>query len=176
MLTRMVLRFVFHRLMTASSRLGRKVRAKMLSQGGPLIRVRPGDLSNAGVERAPRVVGVKAGLPLLADGRVLDVANVVWCTGYDSALSWIDLPIFGEYGEPRHEAGWVENEPGLYFVGRMFLYAASSVMVHGVGRDAARIAEAIKARTAALTAERSRVTLPPAIPGSQSNPAVSTLP
>jgi putative flavoprotein involved in K+ transport len=175
LLTRMVLRFVFHRLLTANTRLGRKVRAKMLSQGGPLIRVRPGDLAAAGVERTSRIVGVKAGLPLLADGRVLEVANIVWCTGYDSALSWIDLPIFGEFGEPLHEAGCVKNERGLYFVGRMFLYAASSVMIHGVGRDAARIAEAIEARTAARIAERSRAVLPAATTA-RSNPVVTTHP
>jgi putative flavoprotein involved in K+ transport len=162
LLTRLVLRFVFHRLLTANSRLGRKVRAKMLSQGGPLIRVKPRELSAAGVERAPRVIGVKAGLPLLADGRVLDVANIVWCTGYDSALSWIDLPIFDEFGEPLHEAGCVKNEPGLFFVGRMFLYAASSVMIHGVGRDAARIAETIAAKTTARMPEGARATLPAA--------------
>ena len=68
---------------------------------------------------------------MLEDGRVLEVANVIWCTGFDSGLSWIDLPIFGEYGEPVHEPGVVTGEPGLYFVGRLFLYAASSVMIHG---------------------------------------------
>jgi putative flavoprotein involved in K+ transport len=146
-LVRLVLRFLFHRLLTVKTPMGRKVRVKMLSQGGPLIRVKPKDLLAAGVKRVPRVVGVRDGLPLLEDGRVLDVENVVWCTGYDVALSWIDLPIFGEYGEPLHESGVATTEPGLYFVGRMFLHAASSVMVHGVGRDAARIVQAIVART-----------------------------
>lgn len=142
-LVRLVLRVLFHRVMTLKTPMGRKLRSKMLTQGGPLIRQRPQDLSAAGVERVLRVAGVKDGHPLLEDGRVLDVANVVWCTGYDAGLSWIDLPIFGDHGEPVHQAGVVENEPGLYFVGRLFLYAASSVMVHGVGRDAARIARKI---------------------------------
>ena len=34
----------------------------------------------------------------------------------------------------------------VYFVGLHFLYALSSDMIHGVGRDAARIAGAIAAR------------------------------
>jgi putative flavoprotein involved in K+ transport len=39
--------------------------------------------------------------------------------------------------------GVVPEVPRLYFVGLMFLYAGSSVMVHGVSRDAARIADLI---------------------------------
>jgi putative flavoprotein involved in K+ transport len=147
-LVTLVLRILFHRVMKATSPIGRKMRVKMFTQGGPLIRVKPQDLLAAGVERVARVAGVKDGRPVLEDGRVLDVKNVIWCTGFDSGLSWIDLPIFGEYAEPVHEGGIVKGEPGLYFVGRLFLYAASSVMVHGVGRDAARIAEAITARCA----------------------------
>jgi putative flavoprotein involved in K+ transport len=42
----------------------------------------------------PRTVGVKAGAPALEDGRVLDVSNVVWCTGFRPDFGWIDLPVF----------------------------------------------------------------------------------
>ena len=81
-----------------------------------------------------------------SDGRVLDVANVIWCTGYHPASSWIDLPVFDADGEAKHERGLVTGEPGLYFVGLHFLYAMSSTMIHGVGRDAERIVEVIAAR------------------------------
>ena len=133
--------------------MGRKMRVKMLTHGGPLVRTKPNDLVTAGVERVPRIVGVRNGLPELEGGRVLDVPNVVWCTGFDPALAWLDLPIFGGDGEPKHEKGVVSGEPGLYFVGRMFVYAASSVMVHGVGRDAERVARIIseRARSASKT-------------------------
>jgi len=137
---RLLLRVVFHRLLTIRTPLGRKARPKLVSQGGPLIRQKPADLARAGIERAARVVGVDNGRPLLADGRVLDVANVIWATGFDNALNFIELPIFDERGEPRHEAGVVKEAPGLYFVGLHFLYSFSSAMIHGVGRDAARIA------------------------------------
>jgi putative flavoprotein involved in K+ transport len=80
---------------------------------------------------------------------VLDVANLVWCTGYHPGFSWIDLPVFGPDGLPRHEGGLVAGEPGLYFVGLHFLYSLSSEMIHGVGRDAARIAGAVAARARA---------------------------
>ena len=137
---RLLLRVVFHRLLTIRTPFGRKARPKLLSQGGPLIRQKPADLERAGIERAARVVGVENGRPLLADGRVVDVANVIWATGFDNAMSFIDLPIFDEHGEPRHDAGVVSEAPGLYFVGLHFLYSFSSAMIHGVGRDAARIA------------------------------------
>jgi putative flavoprotein involved in K+ transport len=122
------------------------MRPKVLHIGGPLVRTKPRDLETAGVERLPRVVGARNGLPLLEDGRVLDVANVVWCTGFHPGFSWIDLPVFDVNGEPRHEAGVVPTEPGLFFVGLHFLYAFSSTMIHGVGRDAERIAKAVAAR------------------------------
>jgi putative flavoprotein involved in K+ transport len=117
----------------------------MLHKAAPLIRLKPKDLVRAGVIRVPRVADVRNGQPVLEDGRVLDVANVVWCTGFDPGFSWLDLPVFGADGEPRHTAGIVEDEPGLFFVGLHFLYAFSSDMIHGVGRDAARIADVVAA-------------------------------
>jgi putative flavoprotein involved in K+ transport len=147
-------RVVFHRILTVNTPMGRKARVKMLTQGGPLIRVKPKDMAAAGVVRVPRVAGVERGLPCLADGRVLDVANVIWCTGFSPGFSWIDLPVFeADGGEPKHQSGIVPGEPGLYFVGLHFLHAFSSTMIHGVARDAARIADAIAART--LSARRS---------------------
>ena len=145
-LVRFVLRVLFHRILTVSTPLGRTVRPKVLHAGGPLIRVKPKELAAAGVARVPRIVGARNGLPLLADGRVLDVANVIWCTGFHPGFSWIDLPVFGSDGEPRHDRGVVRDQPGLYFVGLHFLYAFSSTMIHGVGRDAARIADAVAGR------------------------------
>jgi len=145
-LVRLVLRGLFHRVLTVATPIGRKVRPVVLSQGGPLIRTKPRDLKAAGVVRVPRVTGVRDGLPQLVDGRVLEVTNVVWCTGFDRALAWIKLPLEMENGEPRHERGVVSGQPGLYFVGMHFLYALSSTMIHGVGRDARRIAEAAAAR------------------------------
>jgi putative flavoprotein involved in K+ transport len=146
LLARLVLRVLFHRILTVDTPMGRAMRPKVMHIGGPLIRLRPGDLSGARVQRTPSVVGVQNGLPLLADGRVLDVANVIWCTGFHPGFSWIDLPVFGPDGEPQHESGVVPAEPGLYFVGLYFLHAFSSTMIHGVGRDAARIANAVAAR------------------------------
>lgn len=144
-----VFRILFHRILTVSTPLGRKVRPKVIHGGGPLIRVRAKHLADAGVERVPRTVGVRDGRPVLEDGRALDVANVIWCTGFHPGFSWIDLPVLEEDGAPMHEAGIVRKAPGLYFVGLDFLYAFSSTMIHGVGRDAERIAGAVAARVRA---------------------------
>jgi putative flavoprotein involved in K+ transport len=145
LLIRLVLRVVFHRILTVRTPMGRKARARMLHVGGTLVRTKPRDLIAAGIKRVPRVARIENGLPVLEDGRVLDVANVVWCTGFHPGFSWIDLPVFEPDGEPQHEEGIVASEPGLYFVGLHFLSAMSSVMIHGVGRDAARIADRISA-------------------------------
>jgi putative flavoprotein involved in K+ transport len=145
-LLRVVLRVIFHRILTVATPMGRAVRPKVLHIGGPLVRTKPRDLTAAGVIRVPRMAGVRNGLPVLEDGRVLDVTNIVWCTGFHPGFSWLDLPVFGRDGEPMHERGIVASHPGLYFVGLHFLYAFSSTMIHGVGRDAERIANHVASR------------------------------
>jgi len=138
-------RIIFHRVLTTKTPVGKKARPKMISTGEPLLRVKPKDLKSAGVERVARVTGVLDGLPQLEDGRSMDVANVVWCTGFHPGFSWIDLPVLGPQ-EPLHHRGVVGSEPGLYFIGLKFLHSVSSEQIHGVGRDAAYIAGKIAAR------------------------------
>jgi putative flavoprotein involved in K+ transport len=152
-LLRLTLRVLFHRVLTVRTPIGRKARPDVLTKGGPLIRTRPGVLEAAGVERAPRTAGARGGLPLLEDDRILDVRNVLWCTGFHTGFSWIDLPVLGDV-EPHHQSGIVPSQPGLYFVGLEFLHSLSSVMIHGVGRDAERVARHIAGRPAAATEPR----------------------
>jgi putative flavoprotein involved in K+ transport len=142
----LVLGLVFRRVLTVNTTLGRKARPSVIARGGPRIRVKARDLSAAGVERVPRVVGARDGRPVLEDGRVLEVGNIVWCTGFRPGFDWIELPIFDSHGLPRHRSGVVEGEPGLYFVGLPFLHSMSSSMIQGVGADAARIVDAIGRR------------------------------
>jgi putative flavoprotein involved in K+ transport len=138
--------FAAMHVLTVRTRVGRKVQRTFRSRGIPLARVRRKDLTAAGVELVPRTAGVRDGSPLLEDGRVLDVANVIWCTGFEPDLRWINLPIFNETGDPVHNRGVVESEPGLYFIGMYFLYALSSVLIGGVGRDAEHVARHIASR------------------------------
>jgi putative flavoprotein involved in K+ transport len=142
--------FVSH-VLTVRTPIGRSARPKMLHAGAPLERVRRKELAAAGIERVPRTVAAQDGLPALEGGRVMDVANVIWCTGFRADFGWIELPVFGEDGEPVHERGVVEGEPGLYVVGRFFLFGFTSSLIGGVGRDAEHVARHIAARA---TAER----------------------
>jgi putative flavoprotein involved in K+ transport len=92
--------FAFSHVLTVGTPVGRKLRPQALAHGAPLIRVKSSDLEAAGVQRVARTVGVRDGPPELADGQILDVPNVVWCTGFRPDNSWIDRPVFGADGEP----------------------------------------------------------------------------
>jgi putative flavoprotein involved in K+ transport len=135
--------FVLSRVLTVGTRAGRGMRRKAHTMGWPLVRVKPADLVDAGVRRVPRTCSVVDGRPALDDGRVLDVANVIWCTGSRPDHRWIDLPVADADGMPRHERGIVVTQPGLYFVGLLFQTSATSALLGGVGRDAAAIARHI---------------------------------
>jgi putative flavoprotein involved in K+ transport len=141
--------FAVNRVLSVETPVGRAARPKLLGAGTPLARVRRRDLEAAGVERVPRTVGTRDGLPLLEDGRVLEVANVVWCTGFRPGFSWIELPVLDDDGAPLHDRGVVAAQPGLYFVGLFFLTSVGSSLVGGVGRDAGRIAARIAANAPA---------------------------
>jgi putative flavoprotein involved in K+ transport len=148
-----VFRFLAHHVLTIRTPIGRRAIAKHAGKGDMLVRIKPKELLAAGVERVSRVAGVRDGRPVLADGRVLDVANVIWCTGFGNDYSWIGLPIFDGDGMPRHHRGVVSSEAGLFFVGLPFQYAASSTVLPGIGRDHAYVAERIAERTARLAGD-----------------------
>ena len=131
------------------------MRPQILDMTLPLGRIKPKDLDLAGVIRLPRTIGVQDGLPVTEDGRVVEVANVVWCTGYRPAFDWVHLDAFDEDGQPVHDRG-VAAEPGLYFIGLFFLASAASSLVGGVGRDAEHIARHIVARVASTSPVPSR--------------------
>lgn len=135
-----VVRFVQRNVLSLRTPIGRRAAPKLRGRATPLIRVKPKWLARAGVQRVGRVVGVRDGLPQLDDGRVLDVANVIWCTGYRHDFPWIDLDTaFDEHGSPLHARGVSSEVAGLYFVGLEFQFALASASLWGVARDAAYI-------------------------------------
>jgi putative flavoprotein involved in K+ transport len=154
-----VIWFMATRVLTVKTPLGRKVRDHFLDppRGIPLGRVRRKDFAAAGIERVPRVAGVRNGSPVLEDGRVLDVANVVWCTGFAPDYDWIDLPLLTRAGLPIHDRGIVASCPGLYFVGLLFLYSLSSALLGGVGRDAAHVVDHIRRDHRASSSKRHEI-------------------
>ncbi len=150
--------FAFTHVLSRRTPMGRKEMDHFRFHGGPALRVKRADLLTRGVERVhARVVGVENGRPLLADGRVVDVANVVWSTGFQQSFQWIDLPVFDDHGWPHELRGVVERSPGLFFCGLSFQSAASSMLIHGAGRDSAYVAKRIQQRRAAARRPAVRV-------------------
>jgi putative flavoprotein involved in K+ transport len=151
-----VLWFAANHVLTTSNPIGRRVAPAVRNNAAPLLRVKPAHLDAAGVHRTPsRVVGSDAGRPVLDDGTVLEVMNVVWCTGFRRDFSFITPSVVAESGWPRDDGGVVPDVPGLYFVGLLFQRGFYSMLIGGARRDAAIIAEHIAKRsyeTAALPA------------------------
>jgi putative flavoprotein involved in K+ transport len=131
-----VLKFLATRVLTLNTPIGRKLQPEIRAHGGPLLRVKSPHLDAAGVERTfERVVDAVRGMPALESGRVLEVANVIWCTGFRNDFDWIRVPVIGDDGYPEQRRGVVAASPGLYFVGLLFLHSFSSMLVLGTGRD-----------------------------------------
>jgi putative flavoprotein involved in K+ transport len=145
-----VMWFAANHVLTVRTPLGRKMQPEVRDHGGPLLRVKTAHLAAAGVERVEaRMTGVKDGLPVLADGRLLDVANVIWCTGFRRDFSWIDGQVLGADGWPAQDRGVSTTCPGLYFLGLLFQYSFASMLTGGAGRDAEYVAFHIAARAKA---------------------------
>ena len=143
-----VMKFVALNLLTLRTPIGRKMAPNVRKGGGPLLRARRADLLKAGIEWIEsRTVGVQDGKPMLANGQVLDVANVIWCTGFRPDYSWIDLLVVAEDGWPAQDRG-VASVPGLYFLGIPFQSGFTSMLVIGADRDARHVVQRIAARAA----------------------------
>jgi putative flavoprotein involved in K+ transport len=134
---------------TADTRLGRRMRAKVRRGGDALIGIPERELVAAGVVRVGRLKDVRGTLPVCGD-TVVEPRVIVWCTGFAPDYSWIDLPIFGDDGYPRHEHGVVSEAPGLFFVGLRFQHRLSSSLIGGVGDDARFVAEQVAVRSEAF--------------------------
>ncbi len=138
-------------VLTMRTPIGRKMAPVVRMGGGPLLRIRSGDLARAGVERfESKVASVQDGKPVLADGQTLDVANVVWCTGFRPDYRWIEVPDFvGDDGWPKGIRG-AATAPGLYFLGIPFTFGFTSMLVAGAGRDAGYVVDRIVERASKI--------------------------
>jgi putative flavoprotein involved in K+ transport len=142
-----VMKFLARHVLTLRTPIGRKMASQVRHGGGPLLRHRRADLLGAGVIwHEARTVGVSDGKPLLDDGLLLDVAGIVWCTGYRPDYGWIDLPVVDEDGWPVLERGAAVAAPGLWFVGVPFLSGFTSKLVLGAGRDGEMVVRQVAAR------------------------------
>ena len=123
--------------------VGRRILAQAESHGGPLINLRLDDVTAAGVELVGRVAGIDKGRPRLADDRVLEAANVVWCTGFQPDFTCLEPGL--RSAATAHREGRVEGEPGLHLIGMPFQTKLASAFVGGVGADAEDLVRRMKA-------------------------------
>jgi putative flavoprotein involved in K+ transport len=126
--------------------LGRLARTR-LGRAAPLVWQTPATLRAAGIRRVPRVVGVRDGRPRLADDQVLDVANVVWCTGFRPGFDWLTPGATGTGGWPAHRRGVSTSVPGLGFVGLPLQSTLASGFLSGMSADAARVVTRLSRRS-----------------------------
>jgi putative flavoprotein involved in K+ transport len=136
---------------TLETRVGRRMRARTRTGGDALIGIPEREIRNAGVIRVGRVDAERGGQPVCG-GDVLDPQAIVWCTGFAPEYSWIDRPVFGADGFPRHVRGVVPDAPGLFFLGLRFQHRMSSSLIGGVGDDAEFIARQVALRSEAMAA------------------------
>lgn len=75
---------------------------------------------------------------------------VVWATGFRPDFGWVELPIIGPDGAPRHERG-LTAAPGVAFLGLPWLNSRGSALLNGAGTDARRVVAALDASFAHRT-------------------------
>lgn len=135
--------WLFGSILSVGTWVGRKLKEREQGRGDQLVRLTPKDIRQAGVERVPRMEGVTDGKPRLTDGNVLDVAGVVWATGFHPDFSWIEVPELrlDDNDYPVHYRGVVDRASGLYVLGLPYQQTLVSATIGGVGADARHIAD-----------------------------------
>jgi len=69
------------------------------------------------------------------DLRAEGIETVIWATGYRPDYSWLDVPVFDQKGNLRHEGG-VVAAPDMYVLGLPFMRRRKSSFIDGAGADA----------------------------------------
>lgn len=149
-------------VLTLDTPMGRRALPKLSEHGDPLIRTKMRDLTAVGVTAVGRVTDVDDGMPVVEGGQRLDVANVIWCTGFRADFGWIDAPAFDEHGRFRQWRGVVADVPGLYVLGQSGQYSLASNNLTGTVRDAAYLAKRIAGDSAGAASAGTRRTAQPA--------------
>src|SRR4029079_8865068 len=96
-------------LFSADTLIGRRMKARS-GRTDPLIGIEPSQLEASGLTRVGKFSEVRDGLPFCGDATI-EADIVIWATGFGPDYSWIQLPVLGDDGYPRHERGVVANAP-----------------------------------------------------------------
>lgn len=140
-----MVRFAGLHVLNTNTPVGRKMLPKIATMATPLIRTKIADLRDAGVHLVPRVAGVQDGEVMLDDGTRVAVQNVIWCTGFTEEYPWMDIPVLPTDWREQQRRGIVDSVPGLYLLGKDFIFAAASETLPGVCRDAKYLAKHLAA-------------------------------
>ena len=119
--------------------LGRRMR-----QRDPLIGRSLSNLERKGAILVGRVLAVEGRAVRPVDGYALEPDAVIWATGFKPDYGWLEVNVFNEHGQPRHQRG-VSQALGLYFVGLTWQHTRGSALLGWVNLDAAYIADEVKA-------------------------------
>ena len=152
--------FFANKIASVRTPIGRRMKPSVIHHGAPLIRITMAEALAAGVGRAARLTAVDAGFPVCDGGRRLEPHTIVWCTGFARDYSWIQFPVAGDDGYPKHVGGVADGEKGLYFMGLPFQTRLASGLIGGQGPDAAFVAQTIATRLG----EAGRAALPASAP------------
>jgi putative flavoprotein involved in K+ transport len=125
---------------TKDSRIGRRMSGRDTLIGSTPRRLR----RQYGVELHGRALSADGSTVRFEDETQVDVAGIVWATGFRVDHSWIDAPVFDHAGRVVHERG-VTAAPGLYFLGLTWQHTRGSALLGWVKDDAEYIAERIEA-------------------------------
>ena len=123
---------------TRDSRLGRRLRDREALIGSSPRAARRQDIHLHG-----RTAGATGRSVTFEDGTTLEIATVIWATGFGLDHTWIDAPIFDAGGAVKHERG-VTPSPGLYFLGLPWQHTRGSALLGWVNDDAEHIAAAVR--------------------------------
>jgi putative flavoprotein involved in K+ transport len=124
---------------TVSSRIGQRLKDKET-----LIGSSPRAARQRGIQMRPRATGAHGATVTFADGSEVAVDAVVWATGFRLDHSFVELPVFDDRGQVKHERG-VTELPGLYFLGLPWQHTRGSALLGWVKDDAGYIAQRIGA-------------------------------
>jgi putative flavoprotein involved in K+ transport len=122
---------------TRNSRIGRRMRDR-----DSLIGSNPRAARRRGVHLHGRTSAVTGTTVSFEDGTSLEVATVIWATGFRLDHSWIQAPAFDANGAVLHERG-VTPSPGLYFLGLPWQHTRGSALLGWVKDDAEHLAHQI---------------------------------
>ena len=88
---------------------------------------------------------VPKGNPVTLDLNGGEIGALVWATGFQPDLSWVDPSLLDGCGRLNHDGG-VCDAPGIYMLGSTFLRRRRSSFIHGATADSADLADHLVGR------------------------------